>query len=60
MEVEQRYVIKFFADGRMQEADIVKCLNEHYGHDVLGRSRVYYWLTEVKRGKTDLLNITGS
>jgi hypothetical protein len=57
MEVEQYYVIKFFADEGMQGVNIIKFLNEHYSHDALSRSRVYCWLAEVKRGRTDLSNI---
>jgi hypothetical protein len=51
MEVEQHYVIKFLADGGMQEVNIVQRLNEHYSHDAQSRSKVYYWLAEVKRGE---------
>jgi hypothetical protein len=35
MEIEERYIIKFFADEGMQEGNTVKHFNEYNGHDVL-------------------------
>jgi hypothetical protein len=57
MEVEQRYVIKFFTDQGMQGMEIIRRINEHYGDNALSRSTIYSWIAEVKRGRTDLSNI---
>jgi hypothetical protein len=59
MELEQRYVIKFFADEGMQGVQILSRLRDHYGTEALSRTEVYYWINEVKRGKADL-NIVAS
>jgi hypothetical protein len=58
MEIDQLSAIKFFADERMQGVNIIKHLNGNYGHDTLSRNRIDYWLAEMKRGRTDLSNIT--
>jgi hypothetical protein len=54
MEVEQRYVIKFFSDQGMPGVQIVECLRQYYGEDALSRTQVYFWIKEVKRGERTL------
>jgi hypothetical protein len=57
MEVEQRYVIKFFTDEGMPAAEIISLLRDHYGEDALSRTQISFWISEIKRGRTDLNNI---
>jgi hypothetical protein len=57
MEIEQRYVIKFFPDEGMPEVEIVARLRQHYGVCVLSRTQVDFWINEVKPGRTDLKTI---
>jgi hypothetical protein len=57
MEVEQRHVIKFLSDEGMPGVQIVERLRQHYGEDALSRKQVYFWINEVKRGRTDLNTI---
>jgi hypothetical protein len=40
-EVEQRYVIKFFAEERVTGVEIIDRLNQHYGDDALQRTQMY-------------------
>jgi hypothetical protein len=54
MELEQRYVIKFFANEGMQGVQILSRLRDHDGTEALSRTQVYSWINEVKRGRTDL------
>jgi hypothetical protein len=51
MEVEQRYVIKFFGDEDMKEVEIIDSLNKHYPRDALQRMHMYHWINEVKSGE---------
>jgi hypothetical protein len=57
MELEQRYVIKFFSDEGMPGVQIVECLRQHYWKDALSRTQVYFWINEVERGRTDLSTV---
>jgi hypothetical protein len=59
MEVEQRYVIKFFSDEITPGVQIVARLRQHYGEGAVSRTQMYFWINEVKRGRTDL-NTIGS
>jgi transposase len=54
MELEQRCVIKFFADEGMQVVQILSRLRDHYEAQALSRTQVYDWINEVKRGRTYL------
>jgi hypothetical protein len=54
MELEQRYVIKFFSDEGMPGVHIAKCLRQHYEEDALSGTQMYFWINEVKRARTDL------
>jgi hypothetical protein len=54
--VEQRYVIRFFTDKGMPAVDIISLLRDHYGEDALSRMQIYFWINEIKRGKTDFNN----
>jgi hypothetical protein len=43
----------------MSGVQIVACLRRHYGEGALSRTHVYFWINEVKQGRTDLKTITG-
>jgi hypothetical protein len=58
MELEQRYVIKFFAGEGRQGVQILSRLRDHYGTETLSRIQVSYWINEVKRRITDLNTVT--
>jgi hypothetical protein len=58
MDFKQRYVSKFFPDEGMPGVKIVAPLRHHDGECVLSRAQVYFWIYEVKRGRTDLMTIT--
>jgi hypothetical protein len=57
MDVEQGYVIKFFADEGMPAVEIISRLRDHYGEDALPRTEICFSINEIKRGRTDLNNI---
>jgi hypothetical protein len=54
MELGQRYFIKFLHDSGKDGPEIHSILLEHYGKDSYRKMAVYYWIKEVKRGRTDL------
>jgi hypothetical protein len=56
---EQHYVIKVFSDEGMPAVQIVARLRQHYGEGALSQIQVYFWINDVKRGRTDL-NTTAS
>jgi DNA-binding transcriptional ArsR family regulator len=56
MEVEQRYVIKFFTDEGTPRIQIISRLRDHYGEDALSQTQIYCWINEIKRGRTDSNN----
>jgi hypothetical protein len=60
MEVEQQYVIKFFTDEGMRDVGVLSHLRDRYGKDALSRTQIYFWINEIKRGRTDLNNIAGA
>jgi histone-lysine N-methyltransferase SETMAR len=57
MEVEQRHVIKFFSDEGTPGVQIAERLRQHYREDALSRTQVCFWISEVKRRRTDLNTI---
>jgi transposase len=57
MEVEQRYIIKFFVEEGMNGTEIINTLKNHYGPDALKQNQVYYWINEVNSRRKDLSNI---
>jgi hypothetical protein len=57
MEVEQRYVIKFFVEEGMKRAEIIDPLNKDYGRDALQRMQVHDSIKDLKSGSKDLPNI---
>jgi hypothetical protein len=57
MEIEHRYVTKFFTDEGIPGVKINSRLWSHYGEKVLSRTQVYFWINEVKRGRTYLNTI---
>jgi hypothetical protein len=59
MEIEQRYVIKFFIDESMKPLDIVMRFHNHYGPRAFNRCTLYFWIGETRRGRTDLSEILG-
>jgi hypothetical protein len=54
IDAEQRYAIKFFSGEGMPEVQIVERRRQHYEEDALSRTQVYFWIDEVKRGRTDV------
>jgi hypothetical protein len=42
MEVEQRYVIKFFTDEGMPAVENISDRRDHYGEDALSRMQIYF------------------
>lgn len=52
--LEQRYCIKFLHFQGHPGNEIVEQLNEWYGDKSLCRTQVYFWIAEIKRGRTDL------
>jgi hypothetical protein len=57
MTLEQRYVIKFFVDEGLPGVQIVDRIQQHYHDEPLSRTQIYYWIKEIKLGRTDLSNI---
>jgi hypothetical protein len=57
MEVEQRNVIRFFAEQGMKGVEIIDRRNKHYDRDALQLTHVYDWIKEVKLGRKDLSNV---
>jgi transposase len=57
MEVEQRYVIKFFFEEGMKAQEICDRLQNHYHENALKLSAVYKWIGEVKCGRNDLSDL---
>jgi hypothetical protein len=60
MEIEQRYVIKFFIDEGMKLLDVLMGLHKHYGPRAFSPSTLYFWIREARRGRTDLSEIPGA
>jgi histone-lysine N-methyltransferase SETMAR len=58
MEIEQRYVIKFFVEEGTPSPMILDVISRHYKEKALHRSAIYGWIAEVKRGRTDLSTIS--
>jgi hypothetical protein len=54
---KQRYFIKFFTDEIMLVVEMTSRLRDYYGKDALSRTQIYFWINEMKGGKTDLSNI---
>jgi histone-lysine N-methyltransferase SETMAR len=54
---EQRYVIKFLFQGAMPGNEILKVLRQRYGMNAMGKSQMYFWIAEIKRGRTDLSDL---
>jgi hypothetical protein len=59
MEIEQRYVIKFFIDEGMKSLDILMRLHKHYCPRAFSRFTLYFWVSETRRGRTDISKIPG-
>jgi hypothetical protein len=55
--IEQRYVIKFFADEGCTGVETHKRLKDHYGEGAMSRSEVYRWIRDIKGVRTDLETI---
>lgn len=52
--MEQRYVIKFLQSDGYTASQIIDKLKDIYYTQALNRTQVYYWLAELRRGRTDL------
>ena len=53
---EQRYVISYLLKKDKKPKEIVRELKLVYKDDSLSQNRVYYWVNEIRRGRTDLSN----
>ena len=56
MDIEQRFVIKFLLRKNFKNEEIITELQTVYGDDVYSQSSIYFWISEIRRGRTDLLN----
>ena len=52
--LEQRYCIKFLHFQGYPGNEIFEQLKEMYGDESLCKAQVYFWIGEIKRGRTDL------
>ena len=52
--MEQRYVIKFLHLDGYSANEIISKLHDIYSDKALSRTQVYFWLAEIRRGRTDL------
>jgi hypothetical protein len=59
MEIEQRSVIKFFIDEGMKPPGILRHFHKYYDPRALCRSTLYFWIGEVRQGRTDFSEIPG-
>jgi hypothetical protein len=46
--IEQRYVIKFFADEGCTGIEIHQRIKDYYGDSAMSRSEVYRWIRDIK------------
>lgn len=60
MDIEQRFVIKFLLRKNFKNEEIITELQTVYGDDAYSQSSIYFWISEIRRGRTDLLNQQGS
>lgn len=58
--MEQRYEIAFLTRRGMNGKHIHAILKETYGDDSYKQTQVYYWMAEVKAGRTDLSDLPRS
>ena len=56
MNIEQRFVIRFLHRKNFNNEEIIAELKIVYGDDVYSQSSIYFWIGEIRRGRTDLLN----
>jgi hypothetical protein len=54
---KQKYLTRFFSDESMGPLEIVQWVKKYDGKKALSWTQVYYWITEVKLGRTDLANL---
>jgi hypothetical protein len=54
MEVELRYVIKFFGEEDMKGVEITDKLNKCSDGGTFQRTQVCHWIKEIKSGRKDL------
>lgn len=57
MDIEQRFVIRFLLRKNLSNEDIIAELQNTYGDNVYSQSSIYFWIGEIRRGRTDLFNI---
>jgi hypothetical protein len=56
--IEQRYVIKFFAEEGDTEIEIHHRVMEYYGDRTMSRNEEYRWIRDIKGGRTNLETIS--
>lgn len=57
MEVEQRYANQFLLRKNLSPQKIVSEIKETYGDAAYSQSSIYFWIKEIKLGRTDLSNL---
>ena len=57
MEVEQRYAIRFLLRKNLSPQRIVSELKETYRDEAYSQASIYFWIKEIKLGRTDLSNL---
>jgi hypothetical protein len=57
MSLEQRHFIKIHHDRGEKPLEILRKLREHYKENAPSRTAVYYWIKEIRLGRTDLHDI---
>jgi hypothetical protein len=60
MEIEQRYVIKYYFDRHRKGTQIIEKLKKHYKDNALTDPAIRYWIYQHKLGRTDLSDIPSS
>lgn len=55
MSLEQRFVIKYLLRKETKPKDIIKELKNVYGDEAYSSASIYFWISELKSGREDLL-----
>lgn len=57
MELEQRYAIRYLLRKNFSSLDIVSEIQETYKDEAYSQTTIYFWISEIKKGRTDLSNL---